>query len=434
MIWKRAARLGTKLVSRGLVWSFGFLLHRYLGGLVLTVTRRRCRQAIRQLLLQIPAGTKIVVVKSTLDYRFPYDQRPHHIARAIAKSGDLVFFVSRGSGYDQIGTVRKLADNLFVTRHMELLSDLCPSAALIVFSTDTTIGESLLASWHGAIVYDYIDAIDDCVSSAPVTREYLELHHRLLVAQDKVFCLASATRLFEDIAAYRSKNFALIENAVDTAHFQVARSKAALDSRHRAIIEQGKPIAGYFGALAQWLDYDLLTHAARALPDINFVAIGIDYDGSVAALDDAPANLHVLPPISYSALPKFAVWFDVALLPFKINHITVATSPLKLFEYMALGLPIVSTAIPEAKKYDNIAVVDTADRFTASILAALTESGSASRRQSILDRARENDWMARAAAIRHLIEAQNQPAVIGPKTLVSAARPASACDPRVVFN
>ena len=258
MIRVRATRFGILLSSNGLLWSLQFLMYRCFGGLVEALTRNRTRLAIRNVVERSPALANIFVIKSAHDYRFPYSQRSHHLARALASCGDLVFFISPGSGYDQIATIEQIACNLFITPHFRVTSELCRSAVLIVFSTDMSIDERFLKSWPGTIVYDYIDALDDTVSSAAVTPERLGLHQRLLKAQNSVVCLASADRLLEEVVTFRSKNFGLVENAVDTTHYQVQRDKAALQSRQRRVVEEGKLIAGYFGALAHWIDYDLL--------------------------------------------------------------------------------------------------------------------------------------------------------------------------------
>src|SRR6185437_9908466 len=192
-------------------------------------------------------------------------------------------------------------------------------------------------------------------------------HKSLLKRQGDTICLASASALYDDAALYRKKDLVLVENGVDSAHFKVERSKEGLDRKLLEILKKGHPIAGYFGALADWLDYDLIRATAGQLPYVEFVLIGIDYDGSVKALHDAPPNVHILPPVPYALLPRVAVWFDIALLPFRLNHITAATSPLKLFEYMALQIPIVSTSVREVLKYKSVVRADDACAFAAAI-------------------------------------------------------------------
>lgn len=405
MSMKRVVRLYRRLRTRGVLDFLGFLYFRYCGRSVRWIFRAREHRKIQEILCQKKTRTPTIIIKSTLDYDFPYDQRPHHLARALARLGDHVFFVSPGAGYDQHATVTRKAENLFVTGQLEVLLDACPSVVLFVFSTDNDIDEVLLQKvWaRGIVVYDFIDAIDDAISSAPFSKERLLLHSVLLEREQDVICLASAGSLITEIEERRTKNYALVENAVDMAHFNVSRNQLLLTPGFEAVINCKKPVAGYYGALADWLDYELLRETADLNPQINFVVMGLDFDGSVAVLERAPANLFVLPPVDYRLLPGHAIFFDVALVPFKLNHITMATSPLKLFEYMALGLPIVSTPIPEAKKYASVTVAQTADEFSAAIADALDFEKASVRKRLSLSDAAANDWRARAHTIRALI-------------------------------
>ena len=140
-----------------------------------------------------------------------------------------------------------------------------------------------IARKRGFIIYDYIDAIDQKVSSAPLTEKRKAIHKSLLERQGDTICLASASALYDDAALYRKKDLVLVENGVDSDHFKVERSKDGLDRKLLEILKKGHPIAGYFGALADWLDYDLIRATAGQLPDVEFVLIGIDYDGSIKA-------------------------------------------------------------------------------------------------------------------------------------------------------
>src|SRR5207253_9623223 len=111
------------------------------------------------------------------------------------------------------------------------------------------------------------------------------------------------------------------------------------------LLNSGRPLAGYFGALASWFDYALLDEVARRRPDWNFLLIGPNYDGS---LDDQAllrrANVHWVGRQPYELLPGYLRAMDCALIPFLLNDITMATSPLKLYEYLAAGKPVITTA------------------------------------------------------------------------------------------
>lgn len=113
----------------------------------------------------------------------------------------------------------------------------------------------------------------------------------------------------------------------------------------------GKPIAGFYGSLSEWLDYDMINAAAKALPGWNFVFIGKN-ELRYQPLADLP-NIHVLGPRPHHELPKYSQHWDVSLLPFKDNEQIRACSPLKLLEYIATGKPVINTPFPAAKTYES---------------------------------------------------------------------------------
>ncbi|MGO4832267.1 glycosyltransferase, partial [Rhizobiaceae sp. 2RAB30] len=230
------------------------------------------------------------------------------------------------------------------------------------------------------------------------------LHQELLSDQENCLVVATASRLLDDVKAARTDNFGLVTNGVDVGHFAVRRERNATRADFSAIIERGRPIVGYFGALASWIDYELLHTMAAELPGVEIVLIGPDYDGSKELLRSGPGNVHLLDAIEYEALPKHAVWFDVAIIPFIRNDITDATSPLKLFEYMALGLPIVSTDITEARKYRSVRV-GASRRDFISLVAEIVEQGTSEfERTRIRQEAEANSWSAKAEALLQLLD------------------------------
>ena len=115
----------------------------------------------------------------------------------------------------------------------------------------------------------------------------------------------------------------------------------------------GKKIVGYYGALAQWVDFDLIYEAAETLPEFDFVLIGLNVDEEQIARVTALENVHFLGMKHYDILANYLWYFDVATIPFKINPVTNAASPIKLFEYSASGTPVVTTDFTEVKQYEE---------------------------------------------------------------------------------
>jgi hypothetical protein len=169
-------------------------------------------------------------------------------------------------------------------------------------------------------------------------------------------------------------------------------------------------VIGYYGALAKWFDYDLVAKLARARQDWNILLIGYDYDGSLQnARLERLANVRIVPAVPYAELPRHAVWFDVAMIPFKVNEITLATSPIKLFEYMAMGLPVVTTALPECRKYPSVHVAQDHDHFIRLMESAWARNEEADYRRLLSRDAEANSWQLKAQHILREMKALSAP-------------------------
>jgi len=109
------------------------------------------------------------------------------------------------------------------------------------------------------------------------------------------------------------------------------------------------PIAGYYGSLSEWLDYELIEHAATTLPDWNFVFIG----PQMISTNCLPKrdNIHYLGTRAHHELPRYSQHWNVGILPFKKNAQIESCNPLKLLEYLAAGQPVVSVEFPALSPY-----------------------------------------------------------------------------------
>ena len=169
-------------------------------------------------------------------------------------------------------------------------------------------------------------------------------------------------------------NTILVPHGVDYEHFSKALSNGLPTPADIADIPH--PRLGFFGLIRDWVDLDLLAEVARRRPEWHIVMIG-DSSVDLAPYREQP-NMHFLGRKPYDDLPAYCKQFDVGLIPFKINELTLAVNPIKLREYLAAGLPVVSTPMPEVMLYDHlIETATTADETVDAIDKCLSSPPTA---------------------------------------------------------
>ncbi len=192
-----------------------------------------------------------------------------------------------------------------------------------------------------------------------------------------------------------------LPHGVDYDHFNVDRN---LIEKPEKLKQYKRPIVGFFGLLNSWLDLEVVRDSALLNPDMDYLIVG----PSQLPEHQLPkaANMHYLGPVPYEQLPELASWFDVALVPFKLNDLTVAVNPLKLMEYFALGVPVVSTPLPEVVKYKpDVEIGGTADEITLAIKNVLAND-TPEKREKRKRIARDKSWIAMSLQLQGWIEAE----------------------------
>jgi len=250
-----------------------------------------------------------------------------------------------------------------------------------------TLGESL-------VVYHCVDEFS-AFSDAPA-REIRELERRLLLKADVVIC--SSEKLRADKARV-NPNAYLVQHGVDLAHFAKAYDPGtAIPDDLRGA---PGPIIGFWGLLADWVDLQLIRHVADAFSGGTVVLLG-NSTADLKPLDGA-RNIRFLGRKPYADLPRYARAFDVALMPFKVNELTLAANPLKVREYLAAGLPVISTAIPEVERLGVCRIGKDADGVVREIAAAIAAGPGPSEVRAALMLG--EGWEARVAEMQELVAA-----------------------------
>lgn len=242
------------------------------------------------------------------------------------------------------------------------------------------------------IVYYCVDEYTAFTGSAGLK----EIEEELFRIADVV--IVSAQKLFESKKQF-NPNTHIIRHGTDWQHF-----RNALDEETRVpdeISSLPRPVIGFHGLLADWVDYDLIKKIARHFEHGSVVLVGktsVDAEQKIKVLDGV-TNIHRLGRKPYADLPAYCKGFDVAINPFAISELTLAANPLKVREYLAAGLPVVSTDIPEVRVLDEVLVgIDHKD-FIAKVDSALKNPGP---RRVVSDRIRHESWEAKVEELRVL--------------------------------
>ena len=186
-----------------------------------------------------------------------------------------------------------------------------------------------------------------------------------------------------------------VPNGADVEHFAQHAPPAA------ELRELARPVIGFVGGLSEWVDVQLLCALASARPEWTFALIGpVGIDLSVIR---NLANVRLLGPRPYAELPAYLAAMDVALIPFQQNPVTYYADPIKAYEYLAAGLPVVATDLPALRRLDHVVrLADSAPSFLNQIQAALTEGRSARSAERRAEAARHS-WASRFEQIDALI-------------------------------
>ena len=156
---------------------------------------------------------------------------------------------------------------------------------------------------------------------------------------------------------------------------------------------QKQPIIGYVGAVSDWFDIDLLYDAARKNENCIFEIYGSTSERS-KSLGKIPKNVIFQGEVPYAKLPKIIARFSVAIIPFKNNDLSKSIDPVKVYEYLASGKPIVSSYLPELKKFNHldVCITETKNEFAYSIKKMLPTSNNPERIASRRKLAKIHDW------------------------------------------
>ena len=249
--------------------------------------------------------------------------------------------------------------------------------------------------WH-KIIYDCSDLwFSPGLENNLYKSIYKEIRGKMLLNSEKRIArksdiiFATSDYLSDHIFNLSGKNPVLIENGVDYDNFYAGKEAE--------LTGIPKPRLGFVGGLKQKIDFDLLSYIAEKAPQLNIVLIGPKADQKIVSFEKMLNynNVYHVGAVDYSKIPLYMRALDVGLLPYRFTEYNKAISPLKLFEYLAAGLPAVGQGLPSIKKYAEKGVyyhTHTYEEFLSGCLAAIKAKDNNIFTQKRKELARANNW------------------------------------------
>ncbi len=368
-----------------------------------------------QEILRLSSYDRIILWRSSFGYNVPLFQRPQHIANNLSRNKCLVFYEVT-TMTDKVKTLKRFSNNLYLFNFnnvalnkilMQVLEKAKEPKYIQLYSTDWKLTsqniEDYMSKGYG-FIYEYIDDLSPELAGTKDLPKNIVDKYEYVMTHDNVYVVVTAAALEEKVVERRGrKNLAFSSNGVDYDFFKSFDQNFSFDEDFKSVLLAGKSIMCYYGALAKWFDYELI-RKINETDRYSIVLFGIKYDESYDESGiEHLKNVYFMGPRDYKVLKNYANKCDIMTIPFQINQITEATSPVKIFEYMALHKPIVITDLRECRQYESVLIGKTHEEFIANLDKAM-ELKNDEKYLKLLDKeAKENDWSTKARAIIDLI-------------------------------
>jgi glycosyltransferase involved in cell wall biosynthesis len=333
-----------------------------------------------------PGGLRPVVYLPTWARWDEMRQRPQYVLAAFARSGHDVYFV------DPREPKERMADGVRIVTSLGSV----PKTSVILYVHFAPLAAMFDSFDCPVVVYDILDdlSIYDADEVGMPEERRVRYHHPSVMENADVV-LASAPNL---ISKYQSErpDVLLVENGVEPSRF---RGDLPLPV---ALAGIARPIVGYHGAVARWFDFDLFESVVESLPSYSFVIVGpVDDDARqhVRRFEEL-SNVHLVGAVPSDQIPSYVAAFDVGVIPFVVDELTRGVSPLKMYEYLAAGVPVVSTPLPVCEAHPVVRTASGVESFVSEVVEAV-EGRSATFDNAAKVAAEGASWDNRIDSVRH---------------------------------
>lgn len=240
------------------------------------------------------------------------------------------------------------------------------------------------------IIYDCLDNQDNFELNS---KSVIEEEKSLFKIASKI--IATSQFLYDKASKYKSKeDIFIISNGTNFEHF----TNNITISTENDLSKFPQPIYGYFGAIDNWLDTEFIEKLAKSTHG-SIVLIGQNNLGNKIR----SPNVYFLGEKDYQSLPQYLKQFDVCLIPFKLNSLTKAVNPVKIFEYFSQGKAVISSTLPELKKYSQLLYFYDSETDISKLISKINTEDQTLKQERLLV-AQNNTWKSKADTIISIIE------------------------------
>lgn len=341
-------------------------------------------------------------------YWFTWQQRPHHFANALGKLGYRVELFSTRSVADYFRSPIKQKSDDSLAVHFGKVRPVFPSPRFdrlpLVSKFNGWQRRSVMNGFYNteADIHVYAavpfetptikppiliyDCMDDWSDFPALPETVIENERRLCEMADRIWVVSK--HIYHKFSGEYGAKLDYVPNGVDYDHFATTT---------HINVPRTRPTLGYVGALHSWFDTELVAAVADKLPNWDINLVGPIMLSTEQRQNLERPNIHFFGRQAYQALPRIMAGFDVSMIPFVLTDLINGTSPIKLYEYLAAGLPVVSTSMPEVLPFREPGVVicaDSPDEFAQGILDLYHANSTEmlARRQQV---ARHHTWQER---------------------------------------
>lgn len=328
-----------------------------------------------------------IVYPPALDWNLLF-QRPQQLMVAFSKiDGVRSIFINTETVYKMEEPIVMLNDDLYLVRQGIDYDHLVKGKKVLWFSAPNQYDYSDNKPFD-FIVFDYLDNSEN---------EFATWKPYIPKCFEKADIISTTAKIMYEKHKHDGKPIFMCPNGADYEHFNKAQEKLPVPDDFPRF-EDGAKIVGFHGAMASWVDYELLTKIA----DVGYKVVLIGNNRLFNKQITHP-NIHCLPHKDYKELPYYLSQFDVGIVPFLLTDMIKGCDPIKSYEYLASGKPVIATEMEELKKYSNVMHFINHDNFE-KVIKKVISSNTTRKKRLRFEVAKLNSWDARAQVAVDMIK------------------------------